>query len=152
MFNKKVSTKILIQCILIIIFSQLYGTSFAITITNWEFVPHGGAEHQFMDIAIDPIDSNIIYLSTSTGVYKSENKGLNWKKIFDGFIREIVVDPNNTKILYAGPNDEYWRPGIYKSIDGGKTWSVYTDGLTDSDLASLDIAIDDSHVLVLGNF
>jgi len=42
-------------------------------------------------------------------------------------VRSIVMDPINANILYAGTFDD----GIFKSTDGGMTWSAINDGLPD---------------------
>jgi len=40
----------------------------------------------------------------------------------------IIVDPNNASVMYAGIEFN----GIYKSIDGGSTWTKLTSGLPSS--------------------
>ena len=68
-------------------------------------------------------------VSIGDGLYKSEDGGSNWKKI--GFekserISSIVINPNNTDEMYVGVLGALWSDseerGVYKSIDGGKTW------------------------------
>ncbi len=74
------------------------------------------------------------------GVWESENAGRTWTPIFDGqpiaSIGAIAVAPSNPKVLYVGSGEADMRSdisygnGIYKSADGGKTWTAI--GLTDS--------------------
>ena len=92
------------------------------------------------DIAIAPSNPDIIYVgsgeannrqsSTSgNGMYKSIDAGKTWTRIGledTQAIARVIVNPINPEIVYVaamghlfGPNDER---GIYKSIDGGKTW------------------------------
>jgi photosystem II stability/assembly factor-like uncharacterized protein len=74
------------------------------------------------------------------GVWKTTNAGANWTPIFDGqpngSIGAIAVAPSNPEIIYVGTGegdlrgDVTYGDGVYKSVDGGKTWSHL--GLTDS--------------------
>lgn len=84
-------------------------------------------------IAIDPNNTNIIYVGTpNAGIWKSTDGGANWVQKFNSgnylAIGAICIDPNNTSIIYVGTGDEamssftYLGDGIYKSTDGGNTW------------------------------
>ncbi|MBI5207290.1 MAG: PKD domain-containing protein [Candidatus Firestonebacteria bacterium] len=122
-----------------------------------------------LDIEIDPVDSNNVYISTRrlndpgppskiyfAGVYKSTDKGNTWAKIFDySFILKneskfyavssIAINPKNPRIIYAATDDqsfhdEYIAFGILRSRDGGSTWEKVNNGL--SHLNINQIAID----------
>ena len=66
------------------------------------------------------------------GVWESTNAGRTWNPIFDdesiGSIGAIAVAPSDAKTLYVGTGEADMRSdiaygnGMYKSIDGGKTW------------------------------
>ncbi|MGB5849245.1 MAG: hypothetical protein WBH40_12200, partial [Ignavibacteriaceae bacterium] len=93
------------------------------------------------DIAIDPIDTDIIYVGTGEangghnnfpggGVFKSTNAGSTW--IFIGLtnttsIGRIIIHPTNSDVIYLAAVGSYFAPnperGIYKSIDGGNSWN-----------------------------
>lgn len=73
------------------------------------------------------------------GVWKTTNGGLTWKPIFDeahiASVGAVAVAPSDPKIVYVGTgNLSGWSftsgKGIFKSIDGGKTWT--NAGLPDS--------------------
>ena len=67
------------------------------------------------------------------GVWESTNAGRTWSPIFDDVpdasIGAIAIAPSNTKTLYVGTGEADMRSniafghGMYKSTDGGKTWS-----------------------------
>lgn len=70
------------------------------------------------------------------GILKSTDNGANWTNIGLGdshHIGRILVDPNDPNILVVGVTGHLYTPnterGIYKSVDGGKTWSqkLYVD-------------------------
>ena len=76
---------------------------------------------------------NTIYCgAASGGVWKSENGGISWKPIFDEMdvqsIGSIAIDPTNANVVYVGTGEGNPRnshnsgKGLYKSLDGGKTW------------------------------
>ncbi|MDX2302491.1 MAG: hypothetical protein NW226_06800 [Microscillaceae bacterium] len=69
-------------------------------------------------------------VSIGDGLYKSTDGGSNWKKM--GFekserISSIEIDPKNTQTIYVGVLGALWSDseerGVYKSTDGGATWS-----------------------------
>ena len=67
------------------------------------------------------------------GVWESTNAGRTWNPIFDqvadASIGAIAVAPSNTKTIYVGTGEADMRSdiayghGMYKSVDGGKTWT-----------------------------
>jgi len=67
------------------------------------------------------------------GVWKTVDAGRTWVPIFDheptGSIGAIALAPSNPNIIYVGSGEGLHRPdlsvgdGIYKSTDGGKTWT-----------------------------
>jgi photosystem II stability/assembly factor-like uncharacterized protein len=66
------------------------------------------------------------------GVWKTTDFGHTWVPIFDdqptGSIGALAVAPSNPEVIYVGCGEGLQRPdlstgdGVYKSIDGGKTW------------------------------
>jgi photosystem II stability/assembly factor-like uncharacterized protein len=75
----------------------------------------------------------VYYTATASGgIWKSIDGGVNWKPIFDhetaSSVGSIAVASSNPNVAYAGTGEANIRgdmvvgDGIYKSIDGGKTW------------------------------
>jgi photosystem II stability/assembly factor-like uncharacterized protein len=86
-----------------------------------------------VDIEAHSDDFTKVYVaSASGGVWKSTNAGTTWQPIFDQYetasIGDIAIDPMNKNTLWVGTgeannrNSVSWGNGIYKSIDGGKTF------------------------------
>ena len=86
--------------------------------------------------AIDAVErnSNIIYIgSASGGVWKSMNGGTTWDPIFDDqktlSIGAVKINQNNPDEIWVGTGEGNPRNshnsgrGVFKSIDGGKTWT-----------------------------
>ncbi len=102
----------------------------------------------------DGIRSNVI---TGKGVYKSTNAGKKWEFIglkHTGQIGAVEIHPDNPDIVYVaaigqafGKNEER---GIYKTIDGGKSWDrvlYHSDSIGFSDL---EFAPDDPNTIYAG--
>jgi photosystem II stability/assembly factor-like uncharacterized protein len=99
----------------------------------------GGRVTAVAGIADEP---NVFYMGTAGGgVWQSEDYGHSWKNISDkGFksnnIGAMAISPSNPKIIYVGTGDSAPRntvltgEGMYKSTDGGKTWSYIGLGET----------------------
>ncbi|GHF17514.1 hypothetical protein GCM10017044_09870 [Kordiimonas sediminis] len=111
------------------------------------------------DFAFHPEKSNIFYVATSSGgVWKTLDNGISWTPIFDTYgsyaTGVIEMDPNDTNTLWLGTGENNAQrsvangDGVYKSIDGGKSWTNM--GLKDSGhIGQIWINPDDSnHVLV----
>ncbi|HET7105743.1 MAG TPA: hypothetical protein VFI38_02970 [Candidatus Acidoferrum sp.] len=88
-----------------------------------------------------PGDSNTFYFGgVAGGVWRTTNAGLSWTPLFDkqaaASIGAIAVADSNHNVIYVGTGESCLRGnisygnGMYKSTDGGKTWSNI--GLTDT--------------------
>jgi hypothetical protein len=91
-------------------------------------------------IAVDPVDNAIVYIgSDGGGVWKTTNccsAATTWQiktdvpAVVNAAIGDIVLDPNNRNIIYAGTGDlrygsfSFGSSGLLKSTDAGETWSV----------------------------
>ena len=84
-------------------------------------------------IAADPRNTDILYIGTASGgLWKSTNAGTTFKPVFDevpvASVGALAVDPIRPDIIWAGTGEGNPRNsvtggyGIYKSLDGGKTW------------------------------
>lgn len=86
--------------------------------------------------AIDAVVSNpdIIYAgAASGGVWKTTNGGISWEPIFDEMpninIGSLAIQQSNPSVIWVGTGEGNPRNsvnmgnGIYKSIDGGRTWT-----------------------------
>jgi len=77
---------------------------------------------------------NLYYIGTPNGgVWKTDDGGRTWKPIFDSVrvpsIGALAVAPSDPKIIYVGTGEQGRGSGIFKSTDGGATWT--SAGLSD---------------------
>jgi len=75
-------------------------------------------------IAIDPVDSNIMYSGRSHGLLKSVDGGANWFELADlnagPAANSIIIDPSSHLRVFAGVGAGW---GVYRSLNGGASWS-----------------------------
>ena len=85
------------------------------------------------DIVIHPKDKATWYVAAgSGGVWKTDNAGMNWTPVFDAqasySIGCMTLDPSNPEVVWVGTGENVsgrhvgYGDGIYKSLNGGKTW------------------------------
>ena len=65
--------------------------------------------------------------SQAGGLYRSEDGGDNWSRILPGTLYDIVVDPSDASVVYAGFGGS---DGIWKSTDGGVSFDKLTNGIS----------------------
>ncbi|MFC1555228.1 WD40/YVTN/BNR-like repeat-containing protein, partial [candidate division KSB1 bacterium] len=84
---------------------------------------------------IEALESDFTYVIVATasgGVYKSVNAGTTWEPIFDNYgaasIGDVAISEKDPNIIWIGTGEECcrnsiaWGDGVYKSVDGGKTF------------------------------
>ena len=80
-----------------------------------------------------PTQPGVYFMAPNNGgVWKTDDYGRTWAPIFDeaptGSVGDIAVSPSHPNVLYVGSGEGLHRPdlgvgdGIFKSVDGGKTW------------------------------
>ncbi|MCX7553340.1 hypothetical protein OS175_05575 [Marinicella sp. S1101] len=89
------------------------------------------------------------------GVYKTSDAGKTWQQVLyinqSTGCSDLVIDPNNPNIIYAGMwqfrrYPDYFTSGgegsgLYRSIDGGDTWQEMINGLPADDKGRIALAI-----------
>lgn len=112
---------------------------------------HVGLEdtRQISRVRVHPKNPDIVYVAAQghvwapnadRGVFRSTDGGKTWKKILFRSDKagacDLIIDPTNPSVLYAGLWEVYRKPwtlesggpgsGIFKSTDGGDTWTEIT--------------------------
>jgi len=77
--------------------------------------------------------SGVIYAGTTTGLFKSLNRGVNWKTVTDEQVNWMAFDPVRSGSLYLAIENE----GIGKSMNGGDTVQLMNNGFVDRTISSV---------------
>ncbi len=108
--------------------------------TTWTPVFDNEKSYATGCVTIDPSNPHTIWVGTGEnvggrhmafgdGVYRSDNDGATWKNMglkSSEHISKIIVHPTNSNIIWVASQGPLWTKGgergLYKSMDGGKTW------------------------------
>ena len=87
------------------------------------------------EIYINPNNTNMLWVASSEGVYRTLDGGNNWNITLYGNVRDLKIKPNNPNVVYAVTSSEF-----YKSTDAGNTFTQITSGLPNySDRLAIDV-------------
>ena len=117
-------------------------------------------------VEIDPTNHNVVWVAAigqafnsneERGIFKTEDGGMTWNKVL--FISDTVgfadleLLPGNPNVVFAAAWKAERKPwtiisggtqeegGLYKSVDGGKSWKKITEGLPQGLIGDIDLAI-----------
>ncbi len=117
--------------------------------TTWEPIFDRYGSSSIGDVAFFQKDPNIIWVGTGEecsrnsiawgdGIYKSTDGGKTFSRMgleSTQTIGRVITHPSDPDIVYAAATGHTWGysgdRGLFKTIDGGKTWQKLTDGLPD---------------------
>ena len=96
--------------------------------TSWEKLESPMDDLQIWSVAVDPADSDTIFVGTRPEAFRSRDGGKTWQALSIGVTMpcpigiprttNVIVDPRDSAIVWAGIEVD----GVYQSRDGGDTW------------------------------
>jgi len=113
--------------------------------------PTGGAH--IAKIVVDPATAgsattSTVFAATSFGLYKSTNSGGAWSQVLAAYTTDFVQHPSDRAVLFAAIgcaltscNPGAVPSGVYKSMNGGATWTRLAGGFPSSDVGRIQLAI-----------
>ncbi len=130
---------------------------------NWKNVGLTKSE-RISEIIVHPKNSDIVWVAAQgplwskggeRGLYKTTDGGATWKKVLGAGpwtgVTSVVIDPRNPDVLYAATWQRHRtvaaymgggpETGIHKSTDGGETWTKLEEGLPETTMGKLALAI-----------
>jgi photosystem II stability/assembly factor-like uncharacterized protein len=134
---------------------------------DWQLMGLANSE-RIARIVVDPTDSNRVLAavvghlwndSPDRGLYETTDGGKTWRKILyvgpSTGCADVAMDPSNPKVLYAAMWDFRRWPyffrsggpgsGLFKSSDGGASWTKLANGLPKGELGRIAVAVAPSH-------
>jgi photosystem II stability/assembly factor-like uncharacterized protein len=108
--------------------------------TTWAPVFDSAGSYSVGCVTLDPKNPQVVWVGSGEnnsqrsvgygdGIYRSDDGGNTWKNMGlkeSEHIAKILVDPRDSKVVYAACQGPLWKAGgdrgLYKTTDGGKTW------------------------------
>ncbi len=88
-------------------------------------------------VLVSPANADHVFVAGNGGFERSLDAGATWSTVHAGEISDAVVDPADADTLYIAVRND----GIYKSTDGGTSWTALAAGPTGGDADWLRLAI-----------
>lgn len=125
--------------------------------TTWTPVFDAQGSYSIGCLTLDPSNPDIVWVGTGEnvsgrhvgigdGVYKSLNGGRTWTNVGlkqSEHIARILVDPRNSNVVYVAAEGPLWSAGgergLYKSVDGGTTWTLSLEINKDTGVTSAEL-------------
>lgn len=123
--------------------------------TTWSPVFDSEGSYSIGCVVLDPKQPNVVWVGTGEnnsqrsvgygdGVYKSTDGGKTWQNVglkTSEHIAKIIIDPRDSNIVYVAAQGPLWGPGgergLYKTTDGGKTWTRILHVSEDTGITSI---------------
>ena len=129
---------------------------------NWAMT----LDHHAHSVQASPDNPQVAYAGTRDGIYRSDDGGRTWSLENNGIqfldIGPLAVHPEDIDTVLVGNNIWQWTyhydpypastagEGIYKTADGGATWTKSTAGFVDVDVIALTIDPNNANVVYVG--
>ena len=112
---------------------------------HWAAINHGLTTLNAMVAAVDPFDSNRIFIGTSGGgAFRSIDGGITWEhldEITDAYVELFAFDSTTQGVVYAGGAND-----VFKSDDSGDTWAAQATGSVNGQFKSVAVVGDTVYV------
>jgi photosystem II stability/assembly factor-like uncharacterized protein len=102
--------------------------------SQWKWLGPGNVGGRIRSLVIHPTNTQVMWIgSVSGGIWKTTDGGASWHPLNDFManlaVSTLIIDPTDPNVLYAGTGEGFYNSdaiqgaGIFKTTDGGTTWS-----------------------------
>jgi photosystem II stability/assembly factor-like uncharacterized protein len=122
--------------------------------TSWVRSNEGLTSSKLHRVNFSISNPNVVYVATHDGVFRSDDAGKSWTErnfgLLNKFVSPIAIHPTNEDIVFVGTTSEiytihpehqrrglYGGGGLYKTLDGGKTWVRSDRGIVEAKIAQI---------------
>jgi hypothetical protein len=119
------------------------------------------------DVIFDPLSPNVVYAAVGSGstdpnggLYRSTDSGATWSALSNGVPTgaaagrtRLAMAPTNRQVLYALVNRSAGGTGLYRTVDGGTTWTLRNNSACDGQCTynlTLDVSPTTSDTVIVG--
>ena len=103
---------------------------------TWTFLSSTTEMEEINRIVVKPTNANVILAASNNGIYRSEDGGLNWTKVYSGQMQDLRTVPGDFNVQYA----TRYSVGVIKSTDGGLTWATSYAGMNPGGRVEINIS------------
>lgn len=103
----------------------------------------------YRQLYVDPSGGTVLFIVTRPGgIARSSDGGYTWLPVSEGlpgnerevYALSLAIDPTDTSVIYVGTGGWVGQGhGVYKSTDGGETWSPANRGMIDYRITALAV-------------
>ncbi len=110
----------------------------------WKDVSYGLRDVDLRSVACDPRNPEVVYLGSSSAIFKTIDGGRQWREILtirgtERAVNFIAIDPKDSEVVYAATQN-----GLYKTTDAGRGWREILQGVSRDERKVQSLAIDSS--------
>ena len=129
--------------------------------TTWKPVFDEQPSYSIGTVALDPSNPEVVWVGTGEnvsgrhvgwgdGVYRSRDGGASWQRMGlagSQHIGRILIDPRDSRVVLVAAEGPLWNGGgergVYRTEDGGESWTLVLDAGPDTGATDLEFAPDD---------
>ncbi|MEM7125330.1 MAG: hypothetical protein AAF702_03320 [Chloroflexota bacterium] len=94
--------------------------------------PESGIVHPDVhSVEVHPSSADLVFAATAGGLYRSEDGGKQWRRLFECYCRALWLDPEDARhIIFGSADGPSGRNGqIWETSNAGRVWHTNADGL-----------------------
>ncbi len=137
---------------------------------TWESIFDEQPSYSIGAVTLDPNNPDVVWVGTGEnvsgrhvgwgdGVYRSRDGGRTWRQMgleASEHIGKILVDPRDSDVVFVAAEGPLWssggQRGLYKSTDGGETWTAVLDIDEDTGVTDLEFAPSNPEVMYAASY